>query len=121
MANTRSGTARLTLMMNRTSCRVTGFGLLGRAAHRVIGMEAAAASAAPATAIASVSSIGVTVRGRKEKSGRSSSPILSAPLAQLRSEEHTSELQSRGHRVCRLLLEKKKIHEQIVPFSTHNH
>src|SRR5690625_5517811 len=26
---------------------------------------------------------------------------------QLRSEEHTSELQSRGHLVCRLLLEKK--------------
>src|SRR5437870_10310402 len=26
----------------------------------------------------------------------------------LRSEEHTSELQSRGHVVCRLLLEKKK-------------
>src|SRR5439155_27233880 len=30
--------------------------------------------------------------------------ILHAP----RSEEHTSELQSRGHLVCRLLLEKKK-------------
>src|SRR5215510_16605240 len=29
-----------------------------------------------------------------------------------RSEEHTSELQSRGHLVCRLLLEKKK-HTQI--------
>src|SRR5690625_6485803 len=29
------------------------------------------------------------------------------PLA-IRSEEHTSELQSRGHLVCRLLLEKKK-------------
>src|SRR5690625_5320669 len=29
-------------------------------------------------------------------------------LAQKRSEEHTSELQSRGHLVCRLLLEKKK-------------
>src|SRR5439155_15817022 len=28
-------------------------------------------------------------------------------LALLRSEEHTSELQSRGHLVCRLLLEKK--------------
>src|SRR5690625_5029228 len=28
--------------------------------------------------------------------------------ANLRSEEHTSELQSRGHLVCRLLLEKKK-------------
>src|SRR5690625_5830892 len=27
---------------------------------------------------------------------------------ELRSEEHTSELQSRGHLVCRLLLEKKK-------------
>src|SRR5690625_6499986 len=31
---------------------------------------------------------------------------LNAALA--RSEEHTSELQSRGHLVCRLLLEKKK-------------
>src|SRR5690625_6970082 len=29
---------------------------------------------------------------------------------QQRSEEHTSELQSRGHLVCRLLLEKKKTH-----------
>src|SRR5690625_2997692 len=28
-----------------------------------------------------------------------------------RSEEHTSELQSRGHLVCRLLLEKKKLKE----------
>src|SRR5437870_9377353 len=32
----------------------------------------------------------------------------SAGAASLRSEEHTSELQSRGHLVCRLLLEKKK-------------
>src|SRR5690625_6897190 len=29
-----------------------------------------------------------------------------------RSEEHTSELQSRGHLVCRLLLEKKRQHKQ---------
>src|SRR5690554_7019459 len=29
-------------------------------------------------------------------------------IAELRSEEHTSELQSRPHLVCRLLLEKKK-------------
>src|SRR5690625_6461869 len=29
-------------------------------------------------------------------------------LDAVRSEEHTSELQSRGHLVCRLLLEKKK-------------
>src|SRR5438876_5915429 len=33
-------------------------------------------------------------------------PVASAPL--LRSEEHTSELQSPVHLVCRLLLEKKK-------------
>src|SRR5439155_26117355 len=32
----------------------------------------------------------------------------SGPPRKLRSEEHTSELQSRGHLVCRLLLEKKK-------------
>src|SRR5439155_22803258 len=31
-----------------------------------------------------------------------------ARLSGYRSEEHTSELQSRGHLVCRLLLEKKK-------------
>src|SRR5437660_7926779 len=30
-------------------------------------------------------------------------------LRRTRSEEHTSELQSRGHLVCRLLLEKKNI------------
>src|SRR5439155_11317848 len=30
------------------------------------------------------------------------------PVQRWRSEEHTSELQSRGHLVCRLLLEKKK-------------
>src|SRR5439155_17918729 len=31
----------------------------------------------------------------------------------IRSEEHTSELQSRGHLVCRLLLEKKKINKSL--------
>src|SRR2546429_2516321 len=34
--------------------------------------------------------------------------------AQLRSEEHTSELQSRLHLVCRLLLEKKKTTHHII-------
>src|SRR3989442_10858288 len=34
--------------------------------------------------------------------------LLFAKLAKFRSEEHTSELQSRPHLVCRLLLEKKK-------------
>src|SRR5690625_5591673 len=36
----------------------------------------------------------------------------SAPEHLPRSEEHTSELQSRGHLVCRLLLEKKKTHSK---------
>src|SRR5439155_9044582 len=35
-------------------------------------------------------------------------PSTTASEASTRSEEHTSELQSRGHLVCRLLLEKKK-------------
>src|SRR5690625_6399181 len=35
--------------------------------------------------------------------------VLHTINIRLRSEEHTSELQSRGHLVCRLLLEKKKI------------
>src|SRR5690625_7911178 len=37
----------------------------------------------------------------------------------LRSEEHTSELQSRGHLVCRLLLEKKKQKKQRIQQSNH--
>src|SRR5438874_5208888 len=36
-------------------------------------------------------------------------------LEQLRSEEHTSELQSRRDLVCRLLLEKKKLKKQAFP------
>src|SRR5690625_6793944 len=35
-------------------------------------------------------------------------PIYTGCRSIFRSEEHTSELQSRGHLVCRLLLEKKK-------------
>src|SRR5690625_6515086 len=35
----------------------------------------------------------------------------------LRSEEHTSELQSRGHLVCRLLLEKKNKHPNLYHMS----
>src|SRR5690625_6886299 len=33
---------------------------------------------------------------------------MSSNILEWKSEEHTSELQSRGHLVCRLLLEKKK-------------
>src|SRR3712207_7010832 len=39
------------------------------------------------------------------------------PLPRKRSEEHTSELQSRQYLVCRLLLEKKKINPKFLIFS----
>src|SRR3989441_3411062 len=45
-----------------------------------------------------------TVRGRRRPEDRVRPPAL----LDLRSEEHTSELQSLAYLVCRLLLEKKK-------------
>src|SRR5690625_3955451 len=42
-----------------------------------------------------------------------SAGVLEHAGIKIRSEEHTSELQSRGHLVCRLLLEKKKIKTDI--------
>src|SRR5690625_5958485 len=47
---------------------------------------------------------GPTCRGLPSKTSSTSC----APPRSRRSEEHTSELQSRGHLVCRLLLEEKK-------------
>src|SRR5690625_4248658 len=44
----------------------------------------------------------------EDKYGLTWQLILTNPAGEERSEEHTSELQSRGHLVCRLLLEKKK-------------
>src|SRR5689334_24630897 len=43
-------------------------------------------------------------------------PRLDAMLDVLRSEEHTSELQSQFHLVCRLLLEKKKKYDNATAF-----
>src|SRR2546429_3173445 len=44
------------------------------------------------------------------------SAVASAGNSRPRSEEHTSELQSRLHLVCRLLLEKKKNYYHCKPF-----
>src|SRR5260370_28100746 len=44
-----------------------------------------------------------------------------ADLVELRSEEHTSELQSHLNLVCRLLLEKKKKQHRTNPPHTHHH
>src|SRR5689334_24665270 len=44
------------------------------------------------------------------------------PTTPVRSEEHTSELQSQFHLVCRLLLEKKKKHATtLAPAHQHKH
>src|SRR2546422_7324945 len=55
------------------------------------------------------SAIAHCARSRTEKYSAPSAVVLSDGDTQ-RSEEHTSELQSRLHLVCRLLLEKKKNH-----------
>src|SRR3989442_10530475 len=56
--------------------------------------------------------------GRAARCRRSGSPPPSRPGT--RSEEHTSELQSRPHLVCRLLLEKKKSSQHAEPSRPHS-
>src|SRR5690554_2155265 len=51
----------------------------------------------------------VTLENGRRALGTKAAPEVVAKV--LRSEEHTSELQSRPHLVCRLLLEKKKKHQ----------
>src|SRR5258707_7865380 len=53
--------------------------------------------------------VGRTLRGRRRKRRNS----------HLRSEEHTSELQSRQYLVCRLLLEKKKKKKKTISVSNY--
>src|SRR5690625_5735264 len=48
------------------------------------------------------------ITSRDMERGHFYEPYARDEYAKHRSEEHTSELQSRGHLVCRLLLEKKK-------------
>src|SRR5437763_8554119 len=49
---------------------------------------------------------------REYAAGRTPNPIF---RREVRSEEHTSELQSPTYLVCRLLLEKKKTNQTIIP------
>src|SRR6266498_3203735 len=62
--------------------------------------QSSRATARPATMIAK----GLSSRCLRSRSA------AAAPSLPARSEEHTSELQSRPHLVCRLLLEKKNTH-----------
>src|SRR5690625_6712482 len=59
---------------------------------------------------ASISSALKSGTGRDSSTAPSASPLsVETPKRTVRSEEHTSELQSRGQLVCRLLLVKKII------------
>src|SRR5260370_4807400 len=63
-----------------------------------------------------VGDVHATVLAPPEVVTRLREPVLAAQL--LRSEEHTSELQSHLNLVCRLLLEKKKKKERYVMFKS---
>src|SRR2546429_7007139 len=59
----------------------------------------------------------------REGSGEARNTLAELPIGEPRSEEHTSELQSRLHLVCRLLLEKKKkqhykTHSRTIAYAT---
>src|SRR5262245_65327636 len=64
---------------------------------------------------------GVPVGGKLEGLQESDLATLRRENPRLRSEEHTSELQSLRHLVCRLLLEKKKTTKLINTCPHHSH
>src|SRR5690625_1662507 len=69
----------------------------------------------PVMGASSTTGFGAATDAGSASSGSSASTAPRSPKAPSnwrRSEEHTSELQSRGHLVCRLLLEKKKEDEE---------
>src|SRR5947209_16993426 len=57
---------------------------------------------------------GYSHRRRQRAAGRAAAHRRLATDSSSRSEEHTSELQSRQYLVCRLLLDKKKVHERTI-------
>src|SRR5687768_18353987 len=59
--------------------------------------------------------------GREAGCADDEKPQSKVPHVQERSEEHTSELQSRLHLVCRLLLEKKKKKNYITTPNNHKY
>src|SRR3712207_7630541 len=64
------------------------------------------------------------MRGRRPPSLQTTPPITRRcrwPRGRPRSEEHTSELQSRQYLVCRLLLEKKTVHNTLNGRQQHDH
>src|SRR3712207_7492234 len=72
-------------------------------------------SAARRSARISACAVGSWLRSRSLCAAPTTVPSPSSTTAPIRSEEHTSELQSRQYLVCRLLLEKKKY--ELQPYS----
>src|SRR3712207_7953851 len=60
-------------------------------------------------------------KGKTNQYGYLAGTSMATPHVTARSEEHTSELQSRQYLVCRLLLEKKKDDYSLYPSYTHSH
>src|SRR5256884_4224862 len=84
----------------------------------------AGTSVTESSAAAAIAKVLVSASGRNSRpswssrvnTGRNDSVMMRSDMNS-RSEEHTSELQSRLHLVCRLLLEKKKKNQQNPPHS----
>src|SRR2546429_5321417 len=78
--------------------------------------------ALPISTGATTGPLSVTTSGGTATSATSFT-VIAAPTITSRSEEHTSELQSRLHLVCRLLLEKKNSarHNRMHPHHATNH
>src|SRR2546422_4657244 len=58
--------------------------------------------------VAAIDELTLQIRHPQRRRHRPTPPVMAHAELRARSEEHTSELQSRLHLVCRLLLEKKK-------------
>src|SRR5690625_6268354 len=84
-------------MVTRATVATVGIEIGTTTDHRVRRWPAPSSSAASSIAVGMV---------RKNCRSRKVPKAVPSP-GRMRSEEHTSELQSRGHLVCRLLLEKK--------------
>src|SRR5690625_5572878 len=74
----------------------------------------------PSINTGSKTAVGVTTPVRPTLNSTSVIFVFASIAGNLRSEEHTSELQSRGHLVCRLLLEKKNKEKDTITSSKIN-
>src|SRR3712207_9014098 len=104
---------RSTLFPYTTLFRSRGVGGRGRRERTAAGEGSARkGSRLPAQSLAGVRAV--------QPGGAGRAPVRALPAESGRSEEHTSELQSRQYLVCRLLLEKKKTHNYTSPSTNAN-